>query len=139
MPEDELDELEELEELDELDELELLLDDVLAGSPELVEPPHAANNPDANSVVQSLKNDSIFAFISTCLSHLCQFSSDFHSCCMDDQLKIPEIAPEYIELSLPTTKLLTPNGLPSAIQKSLVERILFDVADDGRPPPCVHI
>lgn len=136
MPEDELDELEELEELDELDELELLLDDEFAVSPELFEPPpHAANTPHARRVLQSLKNESIFTFISTCLPHLCRFSSDVRFLLCGDQLKIPEIAPEYIELSLPTTKLLTPNGLPSAIQKSLVERILFDVADDGLPPP----
>lgn len=82
MPDDELDELEELEELEELDELELLLDDELLRSPELFEPPelfdppHATNNPEAKTVVQSLKSESIFTFISTCLSHLCQFSSD---------------------------------------------------------------
>ena len=139
MPEDELEELEELEEFDELDELELLLDEEFAVSPELFDPPHAANTPHARRVLQSLKNDSIFTFISTCLPHLCRFSSELLFRRINVQLKIPEIAPEYIELSLPTTKLLTPNGLPRVIQKSLVERILLEVADDGRPPPCVHI
>src|SRR5690606_4038688 len=48
--------------------------------------------------------------------------------------KIPSIGPKYMVSSSPRTKSGTPKACPQAIQESLVERMFFPAADEGRPP-----